>query len=189
MALLLLGLALFFAAHLFPRLRAQRAAVIERFGEGPYKGAFSVVSISALVMIVLGYQDDAWLASDDFYTPNPERGRAVAHALMPFAFILVAGANMKSNLKRFVRHPMSWGVLLWSASHLSANGELRSVILFGAFGVFAALSMILTSAAGSTPPPPQQPQRKDLILIAAGLVAYVGVIWAHTVVFDVPVAG
>ncbi|MEM1419359.1 MAG: NnrU family protein [Pseudomonadota bacterium] len=185
MSLLLFGMALFFAAHLFPRLRTVRAAMIDRVGAGPYKIGYTAVSLVGLVVIILGYRQAPFTP---VYEPA-SNGRAIAHALMPFAFILLAGANMKSNLKRYVRHPMLWGVLLWAATHLSANGDLASVILFGGFGLYAAVSMILTSAATPTVAPPQQPQRKDLILIGAGVVAYAAVIWAHGAVFGVYVVG
>ena len=42
MALLIAGLVLFLGIHTLGTLREQRAAVIGRLGEGPYKGLYSI---------------------------------------------------------------------------------------------------------------------------------------------------
>ncbi|HEX9325599.1 MAG TPA: NnrU family protein, partial [Reyranella sp.] len=55
MSLLILGLVLFLGIHVFTTLRAPRAAVISRLGEGPYKGLYSLVAAVGLVMIVWGF--------------------------------------------------------------------------------------------------------------------------------------
>lgn len=34
------------------------------------------------------------------------------------------------NIKRFPRHPMLWGLVLWSA-HLAVRGDLAAISLFG----------------------------------------------------------
>ena len=56
MLLLGLGLALFFAIHLVPTAPAVRDGLTARFGEGAYKGLFSVVSLLGFALIVYGYQ-------------------------------------------------------------------------------------------------------------------------------------
>src|SRR5262249_17465829 len=38
---------------------------------------------------------------------------------------------------RITRHPFLWGVALWSAFHLLANGDRASIILFGSLLVLA----------------------------------------------------
>jgi uncharacterized membrane protein len=40
---------------------------------------------------------------------------------------------------RITRHPFLWGVAIWSAFHLSANGDEASVIFFGTFFVLSIL--------------------------------------------------
>jgi uncharacterized membrane protein len=39
---------------------------------------------------------------------------------------------------RVTRHPVMWAIGLWATSHVIANGDLRSLLFFGAF---AALSL------------------------------------------------
>jgi uncharacterized membrane protein len=40
---------------------------------------------------------------------------------------------------RITRHPFLWGVAIWSAFHLAANGDEASVIFFGSFFVLSLL--------------------------------------------------
>ena len=55
MMLLIVGLVAFFTIHLIPTNRGLRDGLVERFGEGPYKGIFSVASLAAFILIVYGY--------------------------------------------------------------------------------------------------------------------------------------
>jgi uncharacterized membrane protein len=38
---------------------------------------------------------------------------------------------------RVTRHPMIWGIALWSTTHVLANGELYALIFFGGLTVLA----------------------------------------------------
>ena len=42
---------------------------------------------------------------------------------------------------RVTRHPMLWSFAIWSAVHVAAEGDLVSLLFFGAFGVTALLGM------------------------------------------------
>lgn len=185
MTLLIFGLAVFAVTHMFSRLRGLRARVIDVIGDGPYKGAYSLVSLVGLILMVRGYGAAPF---EPVYEPLAA-SRGIAHALMPLAFILAAGANMRSNLKRYVGHPLSLAVILWAVVHLTANGDLASILLFGGLGLYAVANLVLSVAAGPTPPPPPQPRSKDLILIVAGLVGYAAVLFAHEWLFGVAVVG
>lgn len=55
MAILIGGLILFIGVHLVPTQPALRSALVGRFGEGPYKGVFALVSAVGLVLFVFGY--------------------------------------------------------------------------------------------------------------------------------------
>lgn len=185
MTLLVSGLGLFFAVHLFPRLRATRRAAIRAIGEIPYKLVFTALSLVGLVLIVRGYG-----AAEFTHLYDPlEQSRAIAHAVMPFAFVLALGSQGPSNMRRYVRHPLAWATLLWGLTHLSANGDVASVVLFGSFAVYAVLHMALANATEVRSNPPRYPRRNDFILVTAGLIAYGVAIWAHGAVFGVRVVG
>jgi uncharacterized membrane protein len=44
-----------------------------------------------------------------------------------------AAAHEATGVVRITRHPFLWGVALWAAFHLLANGDAASVVFFGTF--------------------------------------------------------
>ena len=57
LGILVVGLVVFLANHLFITRRDARAAAIARFGIHTYRALFSVVSIVGLALIVWGYSE------------------------------------------------------------------------------------------------------------------------------------
>ena len=55
-----------------------------------------------------------------------------------------------NNVKRLLRHPQLTGVALWGIGHLLANGESRSIILFGGLGAWAIAAPDSPRALAST---------------------------------------
>src|SRR5690606_33532335 len=126
------GLLGFFAVHTVPWSPALREALVARMGPNPYKIAFSLIALAGIVLIVMGKGRAPFVP---LWQPDPGLYH-VTRLLVLAGFILLPAAHMKTNIKRFTRHPMLWGVVLWGAGHLLANGDLASVILFGSFSVF-----------------------------------------------------
>ena len=81
--------------------------------------------------------------------------------LVPIALVLFAAANMPTRIRALVRHPMLLGLLLWAFAHLLANGEVRSVVLFG--GWCSNPTHHLTARISTTPhaSSADQPNRPD----------------------------
>jgi len=188
---IILGLVLFFGAHMFTTRREARARVIASMGEGPYKIAYALVSLAGLVLIVWGfahYRADEWI---QVWTPP----RALKHLnilLMLPAVILVVAAYIRGRIYATLKHPMLAGVKLWAFGHLLANGDLGGIILFGSFlawAVFDRISLKRRTDPGS-PPIPVGGVGNDLIAIAVGVVVYLALAFAfHPVVIGVPVMG
>lgn len=129
---MILGLVLFFAAHVFTTKREARAQAIARLGEGTYKILYSVVSLAGLALIVWGfghYRATGWI--DVWYPPKAMKHITVA--LMLPAVILVVASYLRGRIYATLKHPMLAGIKLWAAAHLLANGDLGSIILFGSF--------------------------------------------------------
>ena len=55
MTLLILGLSIFIGVHLVPTQMNARAGGVTRFGEGGYKGLFSLVAFLGLALIIYGF--------------------------------------------------------------------------------------------------------------------------------------
>src|SRR6478752_3496608 len=129
---MILGLVLFFTAHIFTTKRDARAQAIARLGEGTYKIGYSVVSLAGLALIVWGfahYRATGWI--DVWYPPKALKHITVA--LMLPAVILVVASYLRGRIYATLKHPMLAGIKLWAAAHLLANGDLGSIILFGSF--------------------------------------------------------
>ncbi|MBR0776172.1 NnrU family protein [Bradyrhizobium diazoefficiens] len=188
---MILGLVLFFAAHVFTTKRELRAQTIARLGEGTYKILYSVVSIAGLALIVWGfghYRSSGWI--DVWYPPKAMKHITVA--LMLPAVILVVASYLRGRIYATLKHPMLAGVKLWAAAHLLANGDLGSIILFGSFlgwAVYDRISLKHRKDSGA-PPIPVGGVTNDLIAVAVGVVAYLALAFAfHPVVIGVPVVG
>jgi uncharacterized membrane protein len=55
----------------------------------------------------------------------------------------VRGDDPAPGILRVTRHPVMWAIGLWAVSHAIANGDLRSLIFFGAFAVLSLGGTVL----------------------------------------------
>lgn len=182
---LIIGLAVFLGIHtvrmVAPGFRAERIAAM---GEGPWKGVYSLVSAIGLGMIVYGFyqaRPEAALV----YTP-PLWTRHVALLLMALSFILLMVFNLPSGrLKPIIVHPFLAAVMLWAIAHLFANGDMASLLLFGAFLIWAGLNRLSVARRGE-PAPVAGPLKYDAIAIVSGLVLWALFLWGlHQWLFGV----
>jgi len=184
MQILLLGIVVFFGIHLLPSSISLRGKAAGKLGERKYKGLYSLTALIGLVLIVYGMSEAEYVP---IWEP-PVWSRSVVAIVMLFSFYLLVAAEMKSNIKRFIRHPMLWGVLLWSCVHLFANGDLASIILFGSFAVFSLFGMFSANRRGALVQKEKYPVNKDVMSAIAGLVAYVVfALFIHPYLIGVPV--
>jgi uncharacterized membrane protein len=191
LAVMIVGLVLFFGVHTLTTQRELRARLIASLGEGTYKIGYALVSLVGLALIVWGFADYRATGWIDIWHP-PKVLKHIAVALMLPAVILVAAAYIRGRIYSAIKHPMLSGVKLWAAAHLVANGDLGGIILFGSFlgwAVFDRISLKRRVDAGAPPIPIGGPVN-DLIAIAVGIVAYLALAFAfHPVVIGVPVVG
>lgn len=178
MTLLTLGVLLWACVHLFPSLMpGSRTALIAKLGENPYKGLFALDLVIAILLMVFGWRS---VSLEMWYTP-PLAGSPYLVALLVLgAFVLMGAANAPTNIKRFLRHPMLIGVLVWGIAHLLANGDNRSTVLFGGLAVWAAIAIFTISRReGEWTKPDAVPVTKDVVLVAIGFVLFAVVAYFH----------
>ena len=177
MAILFLGLALFILVHLIPVFATGvRASLVEKLGPLPYRGVFSLLIIASIYLIYLGWTgtEVTWL-----YTP-PAWGYHVTPLLVLIGFILFFSSKAPTNIRRVIRHPQLTGVTFWAVGHLLANGENRSVLLFGALLIWATVSAIGANRRDAEwVKPPRQVFIKDIVTILIGVAAFVGFAMIH----------
>ena len=190
MLVLILGLAVFLGVHAV-RIAAPewRRAQIAVWGEGKWKGLYSLVSLAGLVLIVWGYamaRPDAALT----YEP-PVWMKHVTLTLMLFAMIFWAVSQVPAGrIKAWVRHPFLLATMIWAIAHLLANGDAASLVLFLAVMAWAVLDRISVrrrEAAGERAEIAPGPVMNDIIAIVAGLAVYALFVWkAHEWLIGVP---
>jgi len=181
MTVLIAGLIVFLGLHLLPALPRARAALAGRLGAARYKGAFSLLSLLGLGMIVGGYA----LATPGPRLFEPSRAAiAAAPYAVSLAFILLAAARMRGNIRHTLKHPMLLGIVIWASVHLLANGDTRGTLLFASFLGFALLDLVSVLQRQATKRF-EPSARYDLIAVAAGVVAAVAVMTLHRLLFGV----
>lgn len=192
MTLLIIGLIIFLGLHSV-RIFAEgwRTEKRAQWGEGAWKGLYSVASIVGFALICWGYG----LARQQpvvLWVP-PVAMRHIAATLMLIAMVLLVAAYVPGNaIKAKLNHPMVLSVKTWALAHLLANGNLADVVLFGSFLAWAVACFIAARKrdratgtvylAGKTVP--------TVMTVLIGLVAYgVFAMYLHKWLIGVPVFG
>jgi uncharacterized membrane protein len=148
---LLLAAAVFVGFHLLIAGTRLRDRLIAQLGPQRYRVQFSLASVAGLVWLCLTYNDAPRVALWGGFPGC----RIVALAGMAIAVVLaVLGLTTSSptavggegalargpvGLQSITRHPFLWGVALWGALHVMANGDGASLVLFGSLGLLALL--------------------------------------------------
>ena len=174
MVVLVIGLLIFLVPHSV-RIFADdwRSAQIARIGAQRWKGAYTLVSVLGLLLIVWGYSL-ARSSPAQLWAP-PGWARYAAALLNLLAFILIAAAYVPRNhFKPTLGHPMLAGTSLWAFAHLLSNGSLGAVLLFGAFLAWAVVDFVSSRRRDATTRTVYPPGTLagDLMASGFGLVAF-----------------
>ncbi|GHF38176.1 NnrU family protein [Seohaeicola zhoushanensis] len=173
--LLIIGIALWFAAHLFKRLAPARRAAMGDKGRGPVALALLV----SLVLIVLGYR---WADMVHVWFP-PVWLWHVNNLLMLLAVWTFGASEIRGGKvwpATRIRHPQLTAVKTWALAHLLVNGDLASILLFGAMLAWAVVEVIVINRAEPAwTPPPKAPARKLVVLAVITLVVYAVIVGIH----------
>jgi uncharacterized membrane protein len=142
--------AFFVLIHLAVSGTPVRGLITGRIGEGPYMGAFSLVSVLGLVWVGFAYAAARRSAGQDLLWAVTPATRYLQLALQLVAMTFIVAGLATPNptsvrqegaldrpdavrgILRIARHPFLWGVAVWAVGHLLVNGDAASIILFGA---------------------------------------------------------
>ncbi len=175
MTLLIAGVALWWAAHLFKRVAP---GVRGRLGE-PGKGLVALLLVGSVVLMVLGYRS----ADGAFYWGRDPMWVGINNILMVIAFYFYAASGAKGAkiwLGTKVRHPQLTGFSIWAVAHLLVNGDTPSFVLFGGLLAWAIVEMIVINAQeGAWTPPPRAPLRKEIVAVVVTIVVVTVVMGIH----------
>lgn len=180
MSILVTGLIIFFSIHVFSSTR-YRPVLVGRMGEKRYKGSYALLALLGLVLIIYGKSQAPFVAV--WYPPLWTR--YIVFSIMPIALLCLAMPDLPNNLRRFIPHPMMTGILLWASAHLTANGDLASMLIFGCFLLYAVYTLMPGNMYKPAKETPRVPWYRDVILIAIVVVATALVIRFHRYVSGV----
>ncbi|MEE8388350.1 MAG: NnrU family protein [Acidiferrobacterales bacterium] len=152
------------ATHVVPALPSIRQRLVGMLGERGYQGVFTLVALVAITAMVYAFNRSPL---EFIWEPGPIVKRLPA-VLMPLAFILLVTGLLTRNptmfgqesrldsdtpargIVRITRYPFIWATILWSVSHIAANGDIASIVFFGGFlglAVFGAIGIDKKRAA------------------------------------------
>lgn len=176
MMMLIMGLVLWFATHLFAIWApAQRAAMTESMGVAS-KGVMAMLTLIAMALMVMGYQDAPFI---EVWTP-PAFLTHLNNLLMVLAVGFFIAGNIPSVVRRKVRHPQLAAAKTWAVAHLLVNGDLASIILFGGILVWAVLALIGSNKRDGKGPIDKPATGLGLVIHgAATIVIFLGIAWLH----------
>ncbi len=192
MFVMITGLVLFLGVHSM-RIFAEdwRLRQIAARGENVWKGVYTVISLTGLVLIVWGF-GLAREAPVPIWNP-PVWLRHLAILLNAIAFFLAAQSSGPIGpVTARLGHPLVLAVKVWAIAHLMANGNLADIILFGSILAWAVADFSAARrrdrqagtvrVAGSW--------RNDLIPGAVGLALWAVFIWGlHEWLIGVSILG
>ncbi|MEM7442491.1 MAG: NnrU family protein [Pseudomonadota bacterium] len=136
----------FVGGHFLLSSTGLRGILISSIGERAYLGVYSLIAAISLIAMIRSYLTLPYGQPLWFLYPF---GGYVAVIVMPVALLLVIAGYSQPNptsigqdrglrrkpigILRITRHPVMWGVALWAIVHLLANGDMSSLLFFGAF--------------------------------------------------------
>ena len=182
MTVLALGVLLTALLHLVAAVPSLKSRLKVAVGDKAYGPVFGIASIVGVLIIVLGWRSAAFVA---IYDP-PEWGRHANFLLTLIAFVCLGIFLFRGSLRQRLRFPMGIAVIFWATGHLLANGDLRSVILFGGLLAYA-IAHILIGNANGVRPSPEVRGGHDLMSVVMGIALYGVMTQLHDAIIGVPV--
>jgi uncharacterized membrane protein len=222
-SLVVAGIA-FCGSHILLSSTRLRGSLREQFGERGFLAVYSVTALVTFAWFLVAYTRAPTIA----LWPSQKWTALVPVVIMPLATVLLVAGYSTPNptavgmertaraddpapgILRVTRHPVMWAIGLWAISHIIANGDLRSLLFFGAFAALALGGTVLIDrkkqlALGSNWPRLAEVTSNlpfaalvtgrtglrwrdiGLLRIAAGLLLYAVLYLAHPIIIGVPV--
>lgn len=182
MALLVLGILLWWGAHLFKRLAPATRATLGARG----KGIVTLLILIGIVFMVLGYRSMDFI----YVWAPPSFVTHINNLLVLVAIFLMSPAPKKGVLLNGMRHPMLTGLALWAFAHLLVNGDLASIILFSGLLAYVPVQILLINRAEPQwQPGPKGSLAKDGMFLVASVLLMGAIGFVHGLVGPTPFPG
>jgi uncharacterized membrane protein len=146
----------FVVSHAIPAFPALRARLITHLGRRVYFLTYGATSLALLIWLVTAASNtpyvELWPATEHLLwvprlTMLPAVILAVNGLIAPNPLSLTMNRHyafdpVKPGIVGIVRHPVLCATLIWSVSHILANGTLAHALLFGSFAVMSVAGMV-----------------------------------------------
>jgi uncharacterized membrane protein len=141
----------FVAAHFALSSQPLRQMLATRLGERPFLAIYTLVALAGFTWLLLAYARAPYVT----LWPPSVWTRWIPFCVMPFAMILLVSGYLVRNptvigqerlltstdpapgILKVTRHPAMWAMALWGLSHIPANGNAASLVLFTSIIVLA----------------------------------------------------
>ncbi|AHD07971.1 NnrU family protein [Phaeobacter gallaeciensis] len=181
-----LAMTMFTVSHFLPRLAGLRGRLIASLGRKIYFSVYGLLSLVLFGWVIVAAAQAPYVE----LWPPLDWTRWAPMLTMPVVFVLAVwglgvdtpytlGGNRNADPAQNVlgraalsRHPLLLALLLWSLSHLLANGDLAHAIVFGGSLFLASAAILLFDAKATT-------------ALGPGAAAY----FAHTALFSLKPIG
>ncbi len=167
--LLILGIVLWWVAHLFKRLAPDARSAL---GDDKGKGIVAAGLLVAVVLMVIGFRGTGVV---QIWYP-PSFFTHINNLLVLIAIFMMSPAPKRGQLLNGMRHPMLMGFSLWAVAHLLVNGDLASIVLFGGLLGWSLVAPALINRAEPDWAPPEPGTLKKDAMFLAGSVVLLAVI-------------
>ncbi|MEQ8400622.1 MAG: NnrU family protein [Roseitalea porphyridii] len=186
MVWLILGLVLFLGIHSVRMVAPGfRDRLIAERGESAWKGIYSVVALIGLVLLVWGF-GQARQVAPVLWVPPTFMAHINLLLMLPALILLVASQLPAGYMKRAVKHPMILAVKIWAFGHLLANGDLASLLLFGAFLAWGVWNRIAVKRRGDPVFDMPKPIYDGIAAVVGTLIYLWLILQGHLWLFGVP---
>ncbi len=170
MLILILGIALWWGAHLFKRLAPELRAGMGEKG----RTRVALMLLLSVLLMIWGYR--AAPIGTVWWGPSPMM-KGINNLLVLLAFYLFAASGMKTGITRHIRHPQLTAFALWAFAHLLVNGDLPSLLLFGGLLAWSLVQMaVINRAAPDWQPPAHPTPFRQEAMAAIGALLVFGVV-------------
>jgi len=177
MTLLILGIILWWVAHLIKRVAPDfRQSLTEKMGDSS-KGLFAAAIAISVILMIFGYR----MADVNVVYSLPAWAGHLNNLLMIVAFLLFGVGSKGSWLGARMRHPMLTSMKIWAVAHLLVNGDTASIVLFGSMLAWAIVSVIVINRAEGpwTADPTVTFGRRDITLIIIWTLMFIIIAGVH----------
>ena len=159
---LAVALFLFLASHAVPARPPVRRRLVALTGERVYLVLYSIVSLLLLAWLIAASARAPFVpiwTFEEWQRLVPAMAMPIACVLLVFAFSSPNPLSLRGRSRAafdpeqpgiagVVRHPVLWAALLWSISHMTANGDLAHLLLFGLFALLSIVGMLALDRRG-----------------------------------------